>query len=112
MRDKENQGTEVLQLPLDPSRSETEGETVRDYLVALLARLWRQGEGFSGKRPFGESNWKHDIYITLVRAGLVGGSFDEHGRIEHLDRPAADKLVSDAIEQLGKLYPTEGRDER
>jgi hypothetical protein len=31
--------------------------TIRDYLRILLETLWEEGEGFSGKRPFGNSGW-------------------------------------------------------
>lgn len=41
--------------------------TVRDYLKALLRRLWLEQEGFSGKRPFGNSGWEdEDGWIEAI----------------------------------------------
>jgi len=39
--------------------------TVRDYFYNLLRTLWIEEEGFSGKRPFGNSGWQYDIYNAL-----------------------------------------------
>ena len=51
--------------------------TVRDYLYELLANVWTQNEQFNGKRPFGDSGWKDDLYGPLVRAGFIAGTVDE-----------------------------------
>ena len=32
--------------------------TVKDYLKTLLHTLWDEEDGFSGKRPFGNSGWQ------------------------------------------------------
>lgn len=45
--------------------------TVRDYLRVLLSRLWDEQEGFSGKRPFGNSGWEYDLLTPLAKAGFV-----------------------------------------
>ena len=52
--------------------------TCREYLCALLKTLWREGEGFSGKRPFGNSGWDYDLIDALVSGGCVpeGGDGD------------------------------------
>lgn len=71
--------------------------TVRDYLHELLATLWQEEEDFSGKRPFGNSGWTHDLYRPLVKGGFVTGSFDEDGYLDDFDREAADALVFDLI---------------
>lgn len=67
--------------------------SLREYMHALLATLWRENEGFSGKRPFGNSGWDHDVYKFLVKAGAVTGVIDEDGYLEDFDQKAADKLV-------------------
>lgn len=46
---------------------------LRYYLGKLLYRLWIDGEGFSGKRPFGNSGWDHDVARALCKAGVVKG---------------------------------------
>lgn len=54
--------------------------TVRDYLRILLLQLWAQQEGFSGKRPFGNSGWEYDLLFPLAKAGFVDlGPMDEDG---------------------------------
>lgn len=91
---------EILSLPMDDN--DADAATVGDYFVKLLISLWKQGEGFSGKRPFGNSGWEHELYIPLVKAGLVKGSIDEDGYILDYDRKAADKLIEQAIISLWK----------
>lgn len=90
----DNSASAALKLPVEGYG------TVRDYLVELLLALWIEGEGFSGKRPFGESAWEYDLYIPLMNAGLIGGKLDEHGYVQSCDRAAGDKIIRDAIELL------------
>lgn len=61
----------ILNLPLE--RNDSDQDTVRAYLGAQLAELWKWDEGFSGKRPFGNSGWKHDLVYPLVLAGFLEG---------------------------------------
>jgi hypothetical protein len=65
-----------------------DGLTVREYLKALLTTLWCEGEGFSGKRPFGNSGWEYEIYTPLIKYGFVEGEFDEDGYVKHVDESA------------------------
>lgn len=60
---------EVLALPL-PS-NDAGAATVRDYLKALLLTLWREGEAFSGKRPFGNSGWDSELLDAIPEAACV-----------------------------------------
>ncbi|GAA0529251.1 hypothetical protein GCM10010172_07380 [Paractinoplanes ferrugineus] len=79
-------------------------ETVRDYLIALLLEVWDQEQDFSGKRPFGNSGWQHEIYAPLVRAGFTPGSFNEYDELDgEFDYRDADKLILAAIEELGRV---------
>ena len=71
--------------------------TVRDYLRTLLETLWNQGEGFSGKRPFGNSGWKGDILPALIKANIVNGKLDEDGYIDHCDDKAANNVIAECI---------------
>lgn len=48
--------------------------TIRGYFKAMLDKLWEQGEGFSGKRPFGNSGWEADLQRPLVLAGVIDGT--------------------------------------
>jgi hypothetical protein len=90
----------VLDTPMDPNENDARATTVREYLVALLARLWDQKEAFNGKRPFGNSGWEGDVYLALLQAGLIQGSVDEDGFIVECDDEGADVLVAEAIREL------------
>jgi hypothetical protein len=87
----------VLNTPL--GENDAHAATVRDYLIALLVQLWREEEGFDGKRPFGNSGWAYEVYGPLVKAGLIEGVVDEYGDVD-LDVRAADALIIDAIKSL------------
>lgn len=50
--------------------------TFRQYFTTLLMTLWEEGEGFSGKRPFGNSGWEYDLFIGLCQAGLIKHEVD------------------------------------
>ena len=50
-----------------------DGLTVRQYLCRLLADVWRDGECFDGKRPFGNSGWQSEVITALVDAGFIAG---------------------------------------
>ena len=39
--------------------------TLKDYLRDILVELWCTGEGFSGKRPLGNSDWQYCIYQSI-----------------------------------------------
>lgn len=68
---------------------------IREYLRELLIKLWNEGEGFSGKRPFGNSGWEYDLYVALIAAGAVEGDLDEEGCLISIEKPAREK--ADAI---------------
>jgi hypothetical protein len=92
---------QVLDLPMRPNDSGA--DTVRGYLIALLAAVWAEGEGFSGKRPFGNSSWEDGIYATLVRGGVIDGGLDEDGCLETLSDEEERKgqhLITEAIKSL------------
>lgn len=73
--------------------------SLREYLHELLATLWKEGEGFSGKRPFGNSGWDWDVYGFLVKAGVISGQIDDDGWPEDFDKKAADKMMPGLIAQ-------------
>lgn len=88
-----------LMAALDARFSSDAGDdiSVRDYLRTLLTTLWSEGEGFSGKRPFGNSGWESELYKPLVAGGFVPGKLDEDGWIEYVDAKIADAYVHDLI---------------
>lgn len=95
-------GEEILQVPMGDN--DADATTVKDYLVALLDRVWDEGEEFSGKRPFGSSGWHRDFDIPLIRAGFVTGALeeDEEGMVDVIEVDAAqvNKLIGRAIKAL------------
>ena len=83
---------EILRIQLKNSDFD-EDLTIGGYFEKLLSELWAEGEGFSGKRPFGNSGWEHDLYTPLVREGVIRGDIDEDGNLEDFDIKQADVLV-------------------
>jgi hypothetical protein len=74
--------------------------TIGGWLTRLLGVLWDEQEGFSGKRPWGNSGWDSDVEAALIRAGLVDGELDSDGFIERVDSREADRLIRLAIGEL------------
>lgn len=91
---------EVLALSMQDNDSGA--DTIGGYLTALLAALWEEGEGFGGKRPFGNSGWQFDLYKPLVKAGYIAGTFDEDGYLDDCDDEAGDVVIAAAIAALGQ----------
>ena len=89
---------QVLSCPMGDN--DAGADTIGEYLVGLLSALWIEGAGFSGKRPFGNSDWDGDIIVALVRAGYVQGEIDEDGYLDAYDEPAVNELVDAAIRSL------------
>lgn len=92
-------GVQILNTPMQSN--DAEADTIRGYLIALLTAVWDDGAEFSGKRPFGNSGWEHDLYEALVRAGRIEGTFDEDGWLEDADTEKGRELVAQAIQALG-----------
>lgn len=91
---------EILALPME--ENDAEAATIGQYFTALLHTLFIETEGFSGKRPFGNSGWDTDIDKALIRADAIWGTFDEDGYIEDYDSAAASAIVFDTIAFLHK----------
>lgn len=90
---------DVLATPM--LHNDSGAEDIRGYLKALMLTLWEEKEGFSGKRPFGNSSWDGDLEIALVRAGYVKGAFSSDGDyLDECDTEMVDKLIRKAIEAL------------
>lgn len=89
-------------LDLSMPENDARAATIREYLLQLLRALWREESGFSGKRPFGNSDWQYDLYIPLHKAGLIDGRLDEDGYVEEMDHEAGARLILAAIDELGR----------
>lgn len=102
--------SQVLAVSLHPE-NDAGVATLGEYLVALLARAWRYGENFSGKRPFGYSGWHVDLYLGLARAGYVSATLSEDGYLDEISREEeerADDLIASAIQYLVTLINANG----
>ena len=73
--------------------------TLAEYLRLLLRTLWVEGEEFSGKSPFGNSDWKYDIYKALIVHNIVDGTLDEGFYVEDINTEKADKLIIQLIQE-------------
>ena len=88
----------VLMCPMDPATNDAGASTVGQYLLKLAAVMWRDGECADGKRPFGNSGWEWEIFTSLAEAGLIESTRDRYGDMDITDRPAAEALVTQALE--------------
>lgn len=88
----------VLAVRMQPN--DADAETVRDYLIKILLAVVSQGEGFSTKRPFGNSGWELDIPEALVRVGYLEGTLDEDDCLDTWDRQAGREMIAAAIQAL------------
>lgn len=95
--------------------------TIREWLSELLAALWREGEGFSGKRPLGNSGWELDVVPVLVEYGVISGQTetkvtttsgadgvedeDEYIDVINYDSKALNGTIADCIRHLGASPP-------
>lgn len=92
---------EALELRFDSYAGEH--LTLREYLCKLLTTLWDEGASFSGKSPFGNSNWEYEIYEVLIWNDYIGGTLDENGYVDNIDRGAAHAYVRNLI--LAAMMP-------
>lgn len=89
---------QLLHLPLGDN--DAQAATVGEYLGLLLSTLWLQADGFSAKRPFGNSDWQPIVYMAMVKAGLATGVvYEEYGfeYLDEVDEVAADEIILQAI---------------
>jgi hypothetical protein len=66
--------TDILNVPMRDN--DAGAKTIGEYLLRLLVKVWDEDEGFSGKRPFGNSGWTHDLYSALAEAGIIEAEKD------------------------------------
>lgn len=87
--------TTVLATPMQ--QNDANAATIADYLRALLADVWKYDEGFNGKRPFGNSGWKCEVYTALVAADIIPGRIDSDGYLDECDDDRGDEIIGRAI---------------
>ncbi len=92
----------ILDTPM--TANDANATTVRGYLVALAAKVWVDGENFSGKRPFGNSGWQHEVYRALASAGVIESTLDAYGEIDITrdQERRADSLIAEALSDMAE----------
>jgi len=96
-------GEDVLKIPM--GENDAEADTIGKYLLNLLNEVWVEGEGFSGKRPFGNSGWKYELYYALAEAKAIPATFYEYGEVDTFDKDAAIALINSAVQALYDRLP-------
>ena len=86
----------LIDIPME--ENDAEAKTIGEYLKKLFCMLWEEGEGFSGKHPFGNSGWQYDVYAALIKAGVVNGKLDSNGYVDEIDYGQADDVILKVIE--------------
>lgn len=90
---------EILELPV--MRHDLGSEiSMRYFFERLFCDLWKKEANFDSKRPWGNSGWKWDIYVTLIKHNVIPGKLDEYGYVEEVDSKSASDFVENEI-----LYP-------
>ncbi len=87
-------------LDVEINDDDSGAETIREYFKALLVALFEEGEGFSGKRPFGNSGWEYSLMAGLIKSGHVKGELDHDGYVDSCDDKKFYKLINEAIGEL------------
>lgn len=102
MSQKEPTPEEILNTPLKTNFYSV--RTIKDYLLVILAELWKKQEVFNPRRPFGFDGWPECVYKALVFQGYVRGAFDEENTFEvtYVDYEGANDLILKAIKYLGE----------
>lgn len=95
---------QILALPMQQP-NDANAKTIYQYIHALAHTVWVEGEGFSGKRPFGNSGWYLDLHIPLVKADLIRGQVNEYGSLEESDDNAADEIIDSLFKFLKNADP-------
>lgn len=72
--------------------------TIKDFFKELLITLFKEGECFSGKRPFGNSGWDYDLCVCLAQNGVIDG----HNEID-TDYPEDEYWEYDSKEAENKI---------
>lgn len=64
---------EILAVPFYDEDSGA--HTVGQYFRLIAFRVWVEDEGFSGKRPFGNSGWCHEVIDVVMEHFVI--EYDE-----------------------------------
>lgn len=79
-------------------------KTVADYLKKLLRALVIEQEGFSGKRPFGNSGWISDLAYPLVKAKYIKGKIYSEDEYVYADNYSNEELTKFVVKVVDQMY--------
>jgi len=86
----------VLQIKMQ--KNDANAKTIGEYVAKLAINVIVETEGFSGKRPFGNSGWYLELAEPLVREGVVKGEIDEEwGGVDGYDYKEIDAVLTKAV---------------
>lgn len=91
---------DILEINIGHTDASNEEITIRGYLGQLLLKLWNDESSFSGKRPFGNSGWKLDLYKGLIESKVIKGSLDDDGYIQSVDADAGEHVIMCCLTHL------------
>jgi len=76
--------------------------TLREYFKRMLVQVFAEGEGFSGKRPFGDSGWQSQLEFDMVKAGLLPPDPQNNADFGEMfaDVPSFEALIRECIKAL------------
>jgi hypothetical protein len=74
--------------------------TIRGFMQKLLLTLFEEMDGFSGKRPFGNSGWDGDLIVCLINNGWLEGKVDKEGYLDNYNYDQYSILISNLIKSL------------
>lgn len=92
-------GKKILKVPMGEHADA--GPTVGDHLRTTLKALIREGEGFSGKRPLGNSDWDYQLARALIQHKVILGTLDEFGDLEEFEWADFNKAMDKAVDAMG-----------
>jgi hypothetical protein len=99
-------GLEILRTKM--GENDPEADTIGEYLIELSWAVWTESESFSGKRPFGNSGWEHELYQALCEAypketkvkWYTYEDDPDYKEIDTFDEKACNKMIDSAYESL------------
>lgn len=92
---------EILELKFESTDLERT-ISIRDFFKELLTTLFKKGECFSGKRPFGNSGWDYDLCVCLAKKGVIDGKCSKYEDFDDWDYDSkeADSKILELIKEL------------
>lgn len=101
MTDKEINVNDVLSFPM--KENSADAKTIGEYLYKLLYNVYNMGESFSGKRPFGDGGWEHELYSALEDGGFILDNYVEGAYVLNNEQ-VAHAIIFKCIKHVFQAY--------